>query len=185
MKRQKSKLVLNFRAPGEKINGVIRYGFGKAMGGRLLVAESGGGVCAVLLGDTQDGLIAELAESFPGVTISLDQVALTATIAKVEAYIEGDEDGGTIALDIGGSEFQQNVWRSLLAIPPGETRSYREVAASVGNPQSVRAVGSACGANVLAVAIPCHRVVRGDGALSGYRWGVKRKKHLLDRERLQ
>jgi AraC family transcriptional regulator of adaptative response/methylated-DNA-[protein]-cysteine methyltransferase len=185
MKRQKSKLVLNFRAPGEKISGIIRYGFGKAMGGQLLVAQSDAGVCAVLLGDTQDELVAELTESFPGGAASLDQATLAGTIEKIEGYIEGSDDAGVIQLDIGGSEFQQNVWRSLLAIPPGETRSYREVAASVGNPQSVRAVGSACGANVLAVAIPCHRVVRGDGALSGYRWGVKRKKSLLDRERVQ
>lgn len=185
MKQQKSKLVLNFRAPGERIKGTIRYGFGEAMGGQLLIAQSDGGVCAVLLGDTRDELVVELAESFPGATVSLDQAALSDTIEKVEGYVEGKADAGVIELDIGGSAFQQNVWRSLLAIPPGETRSYREVAASVGNPQSVRAVGSACGANVLAVAIPCHRVVRGDGALSGYRWGVKRKKNLLDRERVQ
>src|ERR1700754_10089 len=183
MKHPNAKLVLNFRTPGQKAGDAIRYGFGEAMGGRLLVAESDRGVCAVLLGDTQEELVSELTGSFPDATISCDQAALSDAIEKVERYVGGRADGDVIELDMGGREVQQDVWRSLLDIPPGETRSYRQVAEAVGRPQSVRAVGSACGANLLAVAIPCHRVVRDDGALSGYRWGVVRKKTLLDNER--
>lgn len=182
MNANRNDIRYHFRAPGERVSGPVRYAFGNAMDSVVLVARSGEGVCAILMGDDCDLALAELFAAFPGVDTLQDQDGLAEDLAKVVAIISGRRMEGTLDLDVGGTTFQQDVWRSLTAIPNGQTRSYQQVADAIGNPQSIRAVAGACAANLLAVAIPCHRVVRANGNLSGYRWGEGRKRTLLDHE---
>jgi len=153
----------------------IRFAVGACSLGPVLVAQSARGVCAILLGE---GAREELRKRFPRATlIEDDNRAVAAAVAMVDRGARFD-----LPLDIQGTAFQQRVWTALQAIPVGTTASYAEIAEKIGAPKSVRAVAGACAANALAVAIPCHRVVRSDGELSGYRWGVERKKALLERE---
>lgn len=157
----------------------LRFGGGGSTLGHILVAETEAGIAAVLLGANPRELIADLTARFPGALIKPGAVGLDAVLAAVESPARGF--GGTLA--ISGTEFQRRVWTALTAIPAGETRSYTEIARAIDAPTAVRAVAGACGANPIAVLIPCHRVLRGDGSLSGYRWGVDRKRALLERER--
>ena len=149
-----------------------------------MVAQNEKGICAILLDDDADVLLADLHSRFPKALLVKGDSDFEKTIQFVIQFIENPVLGFTLPLDIRGTVFQQQVWDALQKIPPGETRSYTEVAALINSPKAVRAVAGACAANHLAVAIPCHRVVRSDGDLSGYRWGVARKKALLDRESL-
>lgn len=150
--------------------------------GRLLVAATDAGVCAVALGDDDAALEAELRAEFPAATVTRDEGALGEAVAAVVARLAG-HDAPQFPLDARGTAFQQRVWQALRAIPAGETRSYAELAAALGHPSAARAVARACATNRIAVAIPCHRVVRGDGGMGGYRWGVERKKRMLEVER--
>jgi len=161
----------------------IRYAVADCSLGSVLAAQSERGVCAILLGDAPEPLLAELRGRFPSAILSEAGEDFAAVTARVVALVERPSDGFDLPLDIRGTVFQQRVWAALAAVPAGETVSYAELARRTGAPQAVRAVAGACAANALAVAIPCHRVLRSDGGLSGYRWGTDRKRALLDRER--
>ena len=160
----------------------IRFGVGACSLGAILVAATDRGVCAILLGDAPDALVCDLQDRFPGATIEGGDPAFEAWMAQVIGLVEAPGAGLALPLDIRGTAFQQRVWEALRRIPVGSTATYAEIARAIGLPTAMRAVAQACGANPLAVAIPCHRVVRSDGALSGYRWGVARKRDLLARE---
>jgi AraC family transcriptional regulator, regulatory protein of adaptative response / methylated-DNA-[protein]-cysteine methyltransferase len=160
----------------------IRFAVGECSLGSILVAATGKGVCAISLGDDPDALARDLQDRFPGAQMIGGDAAFEQWVAKVVGFVERPALGLDLPLDIQGTAFQQRVWQALREIPAGSTASYTEIARRIGAPSSVRAVAQACGANDLAVAIPCHRVVRNDGALSGYRWGVERKRSLLERE---
>ena len=160
----------------------IRFAVADCALGAVLVAASERGVCAILLGDDPDALALDLRARFPSAELTSDDAAFEALVAQVVGLVEAPGRGLDLPLDIGGTAFQQRVWAALRAIPPGRTATYAEIADAIGAPAAVRAVAMACGANRLAVAIPCHRVVRSNGALSGYRWGVARKRELLARE---
>jgi len=160
----------------------IRFAIGQCTLGAILVAASARGICAILLGDDPDALARDLQDRFPKANLIGADAVFEATVAQVVGLVEAPRLGHDLPLDVRGTAFQQRVWQALRDIPPGVTASYADVATRIGAPTSMRAVAQACGANALAVAIPCHRVVRSDGALSGYRWGVERKRSLLDRE---
>ena len=147
--------------------------------GRLLVAATGKGICAVSLGDSDDALIAALTGEYPAARIHRDDNALKERVGLVLEMLSGKKPDTGLPVDIQVTAFQWQVYQALLAIPPGDTRTYEEVAKAVGRPKAVRAVGHACATNPVAVVIPCHRVVRKDGHLGGYRWGLDRKKRLL------
>jgi AraC family transcriptional regulator of adaptative response/methylated-DNA-[protein]-cysteine methyltransferase len=160
----------------------IRFAIGQCALGAILVACSERGVCAIELGDDPEALARGLQDRFPRASWVGGDADFERWVATVIGFVEAPRIGLALPLDVRGSAFQQRVWQALQAIPPGQTASYAEVAARLGAPSAVRAVAQACAANPLAVAIPCHRVVRSDGALSGYRWGVERKRALLARE---
>ncbi|NIJ33789.1 bifunctional DNA-binding transcriptional regulator/O6-methylguanine-DNA methyltransferase Ada [Sphingomonas oligoaromativorans] len=160
----------------------IRFAVGQTSLGAILVASSDKGVAAILLGDDPEALVRDLQDRFPKARLIGADPDYEARIAKVVGFVEAPGTGLDLPLDVRGTAFQQRVWQALRDIPTGETRSYAAVARAIGSPKSVRAVAGACAANNLAVAIPCHRVIRNDGALSGYAWGVERKRVLLDRE---
>lgn len=170
----------NYRAGGA--NSEIRFAVGECSLGSILVASSARGICAILLGDDPDKLVRDLQDRFPRAALIGGDKAFENVVAKVVGFVEAPGLGLDLPLDVRGTAFQQRVWQALGTIPVGSTASYTEIAKRIGSPQSVRAVARACAANTLAVAIPCHRVVRIDGALSGYRWGVERKRALLDKE---
>lgn len=150
--------------------------------GVILVAASDQGVCAILLGDDPDELVRELQSRFPGTRLIGGGPEVERLAAEVVEFVEAPAADLKFPLDIRGTAFQRQVWDALRTIPPGTTASYAAIAARIGRPRSVRAVARACATNALAVAIPCHRVVRTDGSLSGYRWGLARKAALLRRE---
>jgi len=160
----------------------IRFAVGECSLGSILVAQSERGVCAIFIGDDPDQLARDLQDRFPNARFVGDDQAFEAVVAKVVGFVEAPGIGLDLPLDVRGTAFQQRVWQAMRAIPAGATTSYSELARRIGVPKSTRAVAAACAANVLAVAIPCHRVVRSDGALSGYRWGVERKRALIARE---
>ncbi|MBP2299002.1 bifunctional DNA-binding transcriptional regulator/O6-methylguanine-DNA methyltransferase Ada [Azospirillum picis] len=160
----------------------IRFAVGACSLGAILVAATGRGVCAITLGEDPDALVRDLQERFPKAELIGGDAAFEAMVAQVVGFVEAPGTGLDLPLDIGGTAFQQRVWQALRAVPPGRTVTYTDIARAIGAPAAVRAVGAACGANPIAVAIPCHRVVRTDGALAGYRWGVERKRALLRRE---
>jgi AraC family transcriptional regulator of adaptative response/methylated-DNA-[protein]-cysteine methyltransferase len=160
----------------------MRFALGECSMGSILVAMSERGVCAILVGDDPDVLARELQDRFPKANLIGGDAEFEQLVAKVVGFVEAPALGLDLPLDIRGTAFQQRVWQALREIPPGSTATYTEIARRIGAPKSVRAVAQACAANTLAVAIPCHRVVRNDGALSGYRWGVERKRALLERE---
>lgn len=151
--------------------------------GAILVACSAKGVCAVLLGDDPDALARELQDRFPQARLRGDDLRFAKLVALVVGFVEAPRIGLDLPLDIRGTAFQQRVWQALREIPPGQTASYADIAQRIGSPKAVRAVARACAANPIAVAIPCHRVVRTDGSISGYRWGVERKQALLSMEK--
>jgi len=160
----------------------IQFALGRCSLGSILVAKSRRGICAILLGENPKGLARELGARFPKASVIDSTRDLESALGSVVRLIESPATGLDLRLDLQGTAFQQRLWQALRRIRPGETTSYRDIAARIGAPKAVRAVAQACGANVLAVAIPCHRVVRSDGALSGYRWGAQRKQALLLRE---
>ncbi|MCJ2071145.1 bifunctional DNA-binding transcriptional regulator/O6-methylguanine-DNA methyltransferase Ada [Methylobacterium sp. J-030] len=160
----------------------IRFGIGACSLGAILVAATDQGICAILLGDTPEPLLQDLQDRFPGAEIVGGDPDFEGWMARVIGLVEAPGCGLDLPLDIRGTAFQQRVWEALRRIPVGSTASYGEIARAIGLPAAMRAVAQACGANPIAVAIPCHRVVRSDGALSGYRWGVARKRDLLQRE---
>jgi len=160
----------------------IRFAIGQCSLGAILVARSARGVCAIALGDDPEQLARDLQDRFPQARLIGGDDDFERLVAQVVGLIEAPQRGLDLPLDVRGTAFQQRVWQALQDIAPGRTASYSEIAERIGAPASVRAVAQACGANPIAVAIPCHRVVRRDGALSGYRWGVERKRALLQRE---
>jgi AraC family transcriptional regulator of adaptative response/methylated-DNA-[protein]-cysteine methyltransferase len=170
----------SYRAGGADTE--IRFAIGECSLGSILVARSDQGVCAILLGDDPESLARDLQERFARAELIGGDAGFEELVAKVVGFVESPALGLDLPLDVRGTAFQQRVWQALREIPAGTTVSYSEVAKRIGSPAAVRAVARACGANTLAVAIPCHRVVRNDGALSGYRWGVERKRTLLARE---
>jgi AraC family transcriptional regulator of adaptative response/methylated-DNA-[protein]-cysteine methyltransferase len=150
--------------------------------GSILVAQSDRGICAIFLGDDPDKLACDVQDSFPRASLIGGDDDFEQLVAKVVGFIEAPGIGLDLPLDIRGTTFQQRVWQALREIPVGQTASYTDIAKRIGSPKAIRAVAQACATNALAVAVPCHRVVRNDGALSGYRWGVERKRALLRRE---
>jgi AraC family transcriptional regulator of adaptative response/methylated-DNA-[protein]-cysteine methyltransferase len=160
----------------------IRFVIRRCSLGMALVAASDKGVCCILLGSDVSHLHRDLARRFPDAELIVGDAAFAQTLAPVFVCLDTPDAECTIALDMGGTAFQQRVWRQLRRIPPGRTVSYADLARRIGMPSGARAVARACAANAIAVAVPCHRVVRSDGGLSGYRWGVARKRALLARE---
>ncbi len=169
-----------FRAGGR--NAKIRFAVGECSLGAILVARSEKGVCAILLGEDPDTLARDLQDRFPRADLIGGDAQFEQLVARVVGFVEAPALGLDLPLDVRGTAFQQRVWQALREIPAGTTVSYSEIAKRIHAPRSVRAVAQACAANTLAVAIPCHRVVRNDGGLSGYRWGVERKRALLEKE---
>lgn len=163
-------------------NAEIRFAVGECSLGSVLVARSARGVCALSLGDDPDALVRDLQDRFPNAELVGGDPAFESLVARVVGLVDDPTTGLGLPLDMRGTAFQQRVWAALQAIPPGQTVSYAELARRIGAPQSVRAVAGACAANAIAIAIPCHRVIRSDGHHSGYRWGVERKRILLQRE---
>lgn len=160
----------------------IQFAIGECSLGSILVAASQRGVCAILLGDDPDELARDLQDRFPRANLVGGNEEFEQLVAKVVGFVEAPRVGLNLPLDVRGTAFQQRVWQALRKIPTGSTTSYAEIAKQIGAPEAVRAVARACAANPLALAIPCHRVIRNDGGLSGYRWGVERKQELLQRE---
>jgi AraC family transcriptional regulator of adaptative response/methylated-DNA-[protein]-cysteine methyltransferase len=169
-----------FRAGGHGV--AIRFAVGECWLGSILVAATDKGVCAILLGDDAEALVRELQDRFPKARLVGGDRAFEQLVAKVVGFVEAPKLGLDLPLDVRGTAFQQRVWQALRKIPAGSTVTYSELAKRIGQPKAVRAVAQACASNPVAVAIPCHRVVRTDGSLSGYRWGVERKRALLARE---
>ena len=160
----------------------IRFAIGECSLGAILVAATAVGVCAILMGDDPGQLARDLQDRFPAADLKGADAGFEETVAKVVGLVEAPQLGLDLPMDVRGTVFQQRVWEALRQVPSGSTVSYAELAARIGVPTGARAVAGACAANPVAVAIPCHRVVRNDGGLSGYRWGVERKRLLLERE---
>ena len=161
---------------------VIKFSVGECSLGSILVAATEKGICAIAFGDDQQKLLEGLQDRFAKAELIGGDKDFEETVAKVVGFVEAPYRGLAFPLDIRGTAFQQKVWQALRDIPPGRTTNYAEIAKAIGLPKAVRAVANACANNALAVAIPCHRVIRTDGSLSGYRWGVERKKALLEKE---
>lgn len=170
----------DYRAGGADME--IHFAVGECSLGAVLVARSAKGVCAILLGDDPEALVRDVQDRFPLATLVGGDAAFEQVVAQVVGFVESPQLGLDLPLDVRGTAFQQRVWQALREIPIGSTVSYAEIAARIGAAHGARAVAQACGANALAVAIPCHRVIRTDGSLSGYRWGIERKRSLLKRE---
>lgn len=169
-----------YRAGGA--NTEIRFAIGECSLGSILVAASERGVCAIQLGDDPDALARDLQDRFPRAHLLGGDAAFEQLVAQVVGFVEAPALGLDLPLDVRGTAFQQRVWQALREIPAGTTASYTQIANRIGAPKAVRAVGGAIAANPIAVAIPCHRVIRTDGSLCGYRWGVERKRALIERE---
>lgn len=163
-------------------NRLIRFAVGQCSLGAILVATSERGVCAILMGEDAEALVQQLESRFPAAELIGGDGTFERLVADVVGFVEAPRLGLDLPLDLRGTVFQERVWRALSEIPAGSTASYSDIARNIGAPRAVRAVARACAQNPLAVAIPCHRVVRSDGGLSGYRWGIERKRALLDRE---
>lgn len=170
----------DYRAGGA--NAAIRFAVGECSLGSILVAKSEKGVCAILIGDDPEALIRDLQDRFPRARLIGGDAAFEKLVARVVGFVEAPGIGLDLPLDVRGTAFQQRVWAALREIPAGSTVTYADIARAIGSPKAVRAVAQACASNSIAVAIPCHRVVRSDGALSGYRWGIERKRALIARE---
>jgi len=170
----------DFRSGGPGTS--IRFAVGECSLGSILVAATDKGVCAILLGDEPEKLVRDLQDRFPRAQLIGGDRSFERLVAKVIGFVEAPRLGLDLPLDVRGTAFQQRVWQALREIPAGATATYTDIAERIGAPKAVRAVAQACASNAIAVAIPCHRVVRTDGALSGYRWGIARKRTLLDRE---
>ncbi|MDF0730084.1 bifunctional DNA-binding transcriptional regulator/O6-methylguanine-DNA methyltransferase Ada [Pseudomonas entomophila] len=169
-----------FRAGGA--GATIHFALGQCFLGAILVAQSERGICAILLGDDPEALLHDLQDQFPKARLIGGDAAFERLVAEVVGFVEQPGLGLALPLDVQGTAFQERVWQALREVPAGGRVSYSDIAERIGAPKAVRAVALACAANRIAVAIPCHRVVRRDGDISGYRWGVERKRQLLDRE---
>jgi len=182
---EKSNSLLGMTPTRYRAGGVdeeIRFAIAETSLGALLVAASEKGVCAILMGDNPEKLLQDLQDRFTRARLVGGDAKFEKLVAKVVGLVERPRKDLDLPLDIRGTAFQQRVWKALTTIPAGKTASYAEIAKKIGKPSAVRAVAQACAANSLAIAIPCHRVVKTDGGLSGYRWGVARKQELLARE---
>jgi len=162
---------------------VIDYATTKTPLGYLLVAATDKGICAIRLGDTSGALQADLKREFEAAQINKNEGALSSVVKQIVAHLEGNQPHLSLPLNVRATAFQRQVWQALQAIPYGSTRSYGDVAKAIGQPNAVRAVARACATNPVALVIPCHRVIREDKSLGGYRWGLERKKKLLEKER--
>ena len=160
----------------------IHYATGPSSLGTVLVAQSGAGLCSLMIDDDPNALKDQLTLRFPAAELIEDGQGLNSLLAEAVALIEAPDAAYSGPLDLRGTAFQQSVWQALMTVPPGQTLTYSELAEQVGKPKAVRAVAAACGANRIAVIIPCHRIIGRNGSLTGYRWGVKRKQSLLQRE---
>lgn len=160
----------------------IRFGLAECSLGPILVAVSDKGVCAIMMGDDPDVLVRDLQDTFPRAELADHDPDFSRAMAKVIEFVEAPRLGLDLPLDIAGTAFQKRVWQALTEIPMGQTASYTEIAERIGAPTATRAVAQACAANPVAVVVPCHRVIRKNGGLSGYRWGVERKRKLLEKE---
>jgi AraC family transcriptional regulator, regulatory protein of adaptative response / methylated-DNA-[protein]-cysteine methyltransferase len=160
----------------------LRFGYGDTALGTIVIAESAYGVVALFIGDDRAKLLRDLKDAFPRAELVLDQAGLAQTIAKAVALADVPHRGTDLALDLRGSPVEMAVWDALRAIPSGETRTYGAIARDLPIAATAQDVGAACAANRIAVAVPCHRVVKSDGSISGYRWGVKRKRRLINME---
>ncbi|HUH61265.1 MAG TPA: bifunctional DNA-binding transcriptional regulator/O6-methylguanine-DNA methyltransferase Ada [Candidimonas sp.] len=169
-----------FRSGGQNVR--IRFAVGQCSLGAILVGQSVRGICAIWLGDDPDALARQLQDQFPRAELIGGDPAFEQLVAQVVGFVEAPCLGLDLPLDVQGTAFQERVWQALREIPPGTTVTYTDIASRLGMPKAVRAVAGACAANRIAVAIPCHRVLRRDGDISGYRWGVERKRQLLDTE---
>jgi AraC family transcriptional regulator, regulatory protein of adaptative response / methylated-DNA-[protein]-cysteine methyltransferase len=170
----------DFRSGGNGAS--IRFAVGECSLGSILVAATAKGVCAILLGDDPEALVRDLQDRFPTAQLIGGGTDFEHAVATVVGFVEAPALGLDLPLDVRGTAFQQRVWQALREIPAGLTASYTDIAQRVGAPNAAWEVAQACASNALAVAIPCHRVVRHDGTLSGYHWGVERKRALLERE---
>ena len=171
------------RSKGAAISSEIAFSIGESALGKVLVARSAVGVCAILIGSDADELSRDLATRFPDSRLVADKQQLRDDLSKVMRFIDKPSEGLDLPLDMRhGTPFQRRVWDALLAIPCGARVTYAALAQRIGMPNAARAVANACAANAIALGIPCHRVVRSDGTLSGYRWGVERKRALINRE---
>lgn len=170
----------NYRSGGANMD--IHVAIADCSLGKVLVGKTQKGVCMISMSNDPEELVEDLQKRFPNATLRRNEAGFEDLVAKVVTFIEEPERGLDLPLDIRGTAFQQRVWQALREIPIGSTMSYSEIAEKIGAPNAVRAVGTACGANHLSLAIPCHRALRSDGTISGYRWGVERKRILLDRE---
>ena len=171
----------DYRAGGDGVT--IRFAVAQCSLGAILVAQSERGICAILMDDDPAVLVKDLQDRFPKAHLIGGDADFEQLVARVIGFVEAPAIGLDLPLDLRGTAFQERVWQALRKIPVGSTLSYADIAARIGTPRAVRAVARACAANRLAVAVPCHRVVRQDGTLSGYRWGVERKRELLRREK--
>jgi len=169
--------------PGEQSDAEIVYGLASSSLGTVLVARKATGVCAILLGDSAERLKRDLGEIFRNYKFTRQDQALSSEISAAVDIAERPWAPFQPPLAIGGTEFQRIVWSAVSEVPPGSTVSYSEIARRIGAPASLRAVAGACAANILAIAIPCHRILRSNGTLSGYRWGLERKRKLIEREK--
>lgn len=160
----------------------LSFAFHPSALGLVLVAQSAKGICAILLGDDRRALLLDLQSRFPQAHLVSGDASLDTIAARVAGIVQSPERSFDATLDLRGSDFQRDVWCALRSIPAGTTTTYKDIAIRVGRPAAVRAVARACAANPVAVVVPCHRVLRRDGKLSGYRWGVERKRELLARE---
>jgi AraC family transcriptional regulator, regulatory protein of adaptative response / methylated-DNA-[protein]-cysteine methyltransferase len=160
----------------------ISYATGESALGRVLVARSISGVCAILIGADDDELVTDLAPRFPDAKLVANEAIVQDDLAKVIRSADKPSEGLDLALDLRGTPFQRRVWEMLRTVPVGTTVAYTELADSIGAPNSVRAVAGACASNPIALAVPCHRVVGSDGDLAGYRWGIERKRELIEKE---
>jgi AraC family transcriptional regulator, regulatory protein of adaptative response / methylated-DNA-[protein]-cysteine methyltransferase len=163
-------------------NETLRYGYGDTSLGTIAVAESVHGVVALFIGNDRAKLLRDLQKAFPDARIVFDQAGLDQTIAKATALVDAPHRGTDMKLDLRGSPLELAVWNALRSIPPGETRTYGTIAKGLPVTATAQEVGAACAANRIAVAVPCHRVVKSDGSISGYRWGVPRKRRLINME---
>ena len=174
----RSRIPVRHDAPAQE----IAFAAGKSTLGTVLVARSARGICAILIGAEMKELVADLTAQFPENTFVRNDTKLDDDVHKILRFIETPARGLDLKLDLRGTPFQRRVWDALCGIPAGRTVTYAALAHRVGKPGAIRAVANACAANAIALAIPCHRVIRSDGTLSGYRWGVERKRALLARE---
>lgn len=160
----------------------FRFGYGETALGTIVVAEGPRGVVALFIGDDRTRLLRDLQDAFPEAELVLDQAGLTETVAKAVALADAPQLASDLMLDLRGTQVEQAVWKALRAIPAGETRTYGAIARSLPITATAQEVGAACAANRIAVVVPCHRVVKSDGSISGYRWGVQRKRRLINME---